>query len=242
MLCGWCRAKLENGALVCTECSHYVHNWRNHLKYWSGIIGLMAFFASAITVVVRFGDEAYSEVFRPDLSVSDFVTFSPSSIWNLTKTDAWITTISIRSSAGGYDLQWNVLKQIRPRESYRFELYKLSSENWSGTLKELFSKERLGDFVTRIEPREMKEIIDGSDGGKYVLDFMWKNGPQYKQMKAHFGDELPEFSCEIDINYQLAIDGVSRMHQIPCVALARRRNMEGRSLWQKIWEGWARDG
>lgn len=223
MKCSWCQAEISDKALICTECSHYVHDWKNQLKYWSSIIGLVAFFASALTVVVRFGDEAYSELFRPDLSVSDFVTFSPSAIWNLSKSDAWITTIDIKSPAGGYDLQWNILKLVKPKAAYRFNLTKLTDDNWSGYNRNLFDKKMAGNFAINLAPTQLEAIEKSYDGGRFVLDFMWSNGPQYKQLKRHFGDELPEFTCSISVHYQLSIDGVNRIYDVPCVALARRR-------------------
>ena len=62
-VCIACREPIEKGATVCKVCKSDQANWRNELKYWAGVVGVLTLIASGIAFTTNVGFQAWQRIF-----------------------------------------------------------------------------------------------------------------------------------------------------------------------------------
>lgn len=55
--CIACRNGLEAGASLCSHCGSFQSAWKNHLRYWATLVGLVAFIFTAVAYLFSVGPE-----------------------------------------------------------------------------------------------------------------------------------------------------------------------------------------
>jgi hypothetical protein len=220
--CIACQSELPVEAKLCSECGSHQRRWRNELKYWASVTGLAAVIVSAIAFTFRFGQEAYFLLFKPEIAISEIDTFGESAIWNLSKSDIWLTTLRIRSSQPTSDLQWGIYKAVKPKESHEFNTTQISKDQWHGDVEQMYSGEKTGNYALDITDNTIKELKNNDmHRDKFVVGFHYTKGPEYLQLKHLYGNRLSTVKCDMEINYVRSIDGKLKSHNIPCEGIVR---------------------
>lgn len=220
--CEVCAKEIPAGASICSECGYFQKPWRNELKYWSGITGLVTVIATAIVFTWTASLELYAKLFKPDMAISEIDTHGRSAVWNLTRSDLWITTLRFRSERPRYDLQWSVYKVVEANKQLQFEILGLTKVNWHGDVSWMYSAAASDNFAPDLADDEWQAILRNELSDKYVVNFMYSNGAQFLQLNQYFGNRLRNVSCTGELNYLTSADGSSKMQSFPCVGIVRR--------------------
>lgn len=235
MDCRYCGKQIPDAAKLCGECNSYQAPWRNELKYWSGITGLVTLIVSGLVVSYTFGAIIHNRIFRQDIWVSEFQLFGNSAFWNQSEVDVMISTVRIVTQGPTYDLLWHVDQMVETSAGLedgvgrktlvplRFNLSKITNTEWHGTVAEQFDYSQVGNYSIWISDKDV-DLLKGDDETtkrRYMLDIVLKEGAQNAQLRAALGKKLFEVPAECEVSYLKF--GSLHLLSFPCVGLLRDR-------------------
>jgi hypothetical protein len=223
--CSFCGELIAAGAVLCPKCNSYQRPWRNELKYWSGVVGLVTLVVSGLTFSLDAGRAIYQDMFSSDLAVSDFSSTDIARIWNISRTDVWITHVHIKSRKPVYDFQVTTSHVIKPNDVLEFNFLKLAREQWSGFVGDLI-KGNIADYGTDLSADEIsdleEDIVDTKEN--FVTDFLLRNGPEHRHLLSIHGRDLFTYACKLRIYYRISQSDTQQVLSVPCVGTVRRLN------------------
>lgn len=199
---------------------------RTELKYWSGIVGLIVFIFSALALVTEFGGRQFRQWFGDHLAISDMSSTDKLRVWNVTDGDIWLKRIDIVGNNDGEEYGYNfgviLSSVIKPKAAADIDIPTLMKEQWRGTWQEIVSQE-VGDFVSPLSDAETKlfKSHDLDVIKRYPPDFLYKDGPEFAQQEAIFGDKIFTFGCSMKITYASTFNTGNQHFEIPCVGMLR---------------------
>lgn len=214
---------MARGATLCTTCESDQSIWRNELKYWSGIVGLITLVVSGATFSLNFGREAWQKIFGQTLAIADFSSTDILRVWNISNTDVWIKQIKIKSDGPSYQFGITTSLVIKPKEVGDLNYRDAAISQWEGTVAGLL-RSGFSDYATDMTPEERDHMRNDLLPAKnmFVPDFLYRDGPEYAEIKGIHGGALFTFPCTIEIEHTNAGDASSEVTDIPCVGTLRR--------------------
>ncbi|MBY3381676.1 hypothetical protein [Rhizobium laguerreae] len=240
MYCRYCAHEIANNAKLCSACSSYQAPWRNELKYWSGITGLVTLIVSGLVVSYTFGAIIYNRIFREDIWVSEFQLFGNSAFWNQSEADIMISTVRITTTGPTYDLLWHVDQMVETSAGIedgigrktlvplRLNLSKTTNTEWHGTVADQFNYNRLGNYTVGVSDTDIRLLKGDDEGakGRFTLDFVLMEGAQHSQLQGALGSKLFQVPADCEVSYLKF--GSRYFMRFPCVGLLRHRNVPAR--------------
>jgi hypothetical protein len=223
--CLSCKDDLHIDAKLCANCKSFQSSWKNELKYWASITSLIVFVFTSIAVTTRFVNDLYNQWFQPDLAISSINTSGPLALWNLTKTDIWLTTLKIQSAKPDISLMWEVYKTVKKKEPIDVDMRELTLARFDGVVEEIYTEEVTGLYKFTMEP-EILEKFNNNDEEvqkQFAINFMKLNSAEYYDVENLAEGNLDTVTCKMELSYIKSDIGVEKTISIPCVGLYRYR-------------------
>jgi hypothetical protein len=219
--CVACREQILKDATVCKTCKSDQARWRNELRYWAGVAGILTLVASGIAFTASVGFQLWQRLFGHEVTVTNIDPFGETVIWNLTGNPIEIKTISIFSAAPKTDLVWEVHKTIPANAKDQVSLLDVASKSWYDLPGEMFGKAPAG--YAKVEPAEFEQLRQSMFTDKYVPTFLMPESASYAQLKKELGTGFQSFDCTISIGFTRLLDGTSSSIGLPCKGVFRYR-------------------
>jgi hypothetical protein len=239
--CRSCGEKIVQGVLLCHFCSSYQTDWRNQLRYWSGITSLFTLISSGLAVTIAFAGIIYERLSETEIAVTELVLFGDTAIWNKSSTDMLITGFSVAVENPKLDLQWDINASIEPKKvdasrsigpislsggqitPLRVRIGQLTKDQWHRDVADWFDEQKVGPYAINMPAADLDTYkqSDQKAMDSYVPDFMSTDGLQYRQLKRYFGKQISEISATCSIDYVLF--GQQSTFDVPCVGVMRHR-------------------
>jgi hypothetical protein len=229
-LCIACKQPIERGATLCQKCSSYQTKWRNEIKYWSGIAGLLTLIATGIAFAGNNVLLLYDRLSPPDLLVSEFNSFGKTALWNGSRQNVWVTHLQVKSNKPYFDVEWPIYTTIKSNTPLVQDMIDESAKSIFGSNREIFAK-RPGDYAVQPD-KDLISMIEGNNNDvmkQFVPAFLDADGTDYRQIEQNHPTRY-EFSCVADLEYiytsSISIFGSrnsAKNLSIPCVGMMRHR-------------------
>lgn len=220
--CRYCGENMANGASLCKTCNSYQRPWRNDLRYWSGIAGLITLIVSGLTFSLELSTNLYDRLFGADLAVSDFKTSNVARLWNTATVDIWVTGVRFDSSGPTYSVSEPTSLMIENSKVGEIDLHSLFLKAFKGKLRDQLA--RAGDYATDLTIGERSRISEDLLPEKDLVapDFILRDGPEHRHLKEIHKADLFGFPCTFVITYRRADDSADRAFDVPCFGTLRR--------------------
>lgn len=93
MKCIACREEIPDRAKICSKCQSYQRAWKNHLKFFGALAGLVVLLLSASTyITTEVSQWLKEETWTDKIEVLDFSITNESSLLNSGDGDIFIST------------------------------------------------------------------------------------------------------------------------------------------------------
>src|SRR5262245_24997156 len=112
VLCIACLKAIPLGARICTNCDSFQADWRNEVKYWAGVAGIITLIASGLVFTADLGSRLWRRIFGYEIAVTNMDPFGKTVVWNLTSSAIHLRTVAINSAMPKTDLVWEVHQSI----------------------------------------------------------------------------------------------------------------------------------
>jgi hypothetical protein len=229
-LCIACKQPIEVGATLCPKCASYQRRWRNEIKYWSGIAGLVTLIATGLAFAGNNALLLYDRLFPPDLVVSEFNSFGKVALWNGSKQNAWLTHLQVHSEKPFFEVEWPLYTMIKANSPFVRDMVKESAESILGSNKEIFGVQP-GDYAVEPDETTIKnfERSDTDIAKRFVPAFLSKNGTDFRQIEENYAKKY-SFGCTASLEYVYTSSisvftsrNLSKVLAFPCVGMIRKR-------------------
>ena len=224
--CVACREQIVKGASVCKTCKSDQAKWRNELKYWAGVAGILTLVASGLAFTASLGFQLWQRLFGHELSVTNVDPFGQTVVWNLTGSPIEIKTISIVSARPKNNLVWEVHKTLAANAKDEMNLLEVAGKSWYDLPGEMWGKPP-GAYA-KVEPAEFDQLKQNVSTDKYVSTFLMPESASYAQLKKELGKEFQSFDCSISVGFTRLLDGSSSSFALPCKGVFRYRKKASR--------------
>jgi hypothetical protein len=216
-ICVYCGFKIDTCANLCSECGSYQKKWKNELKYWSGVAGLLALLASGAAYTFTAGNKIFRSLTLPDIRVVDIDVFSVSAIMNLTSSQVFITGLEVSSSVGkSVHMYWNLSLPIGPEKVVKFELKNYNNQ-LGGYLKKIYSGELVDNYADRCKSQDFDSLLNENKFNyPYIVSFLYADGLTDRFLRNDHGGGACYSSCEMNVYYTRGTDGEQKVLSLPC--------------------------
>ncbi len=220
--CVACGENISANASVCSKCREFQSKWRNELKFWAGIAGLIVLISSGLAF--SFGALKFArDYFRPpDLIVSEINTFGKITLMNMAEQSAWVKGLRIRSDNPQHDLKWDLGYVLKPRQLYAVNMIELSKTQFQGLSRQIFGSAQ-GIYARKLSPETAAEVLRSMHRNKYVPVFLHRDGAEYRQVRDYLNDQVTVFDCNAELSYVFVESETQRIGRIPCVGVVKER-------------------
>jgi predicted nucleic acid-binding Zn ribbon protein len=219
--CIACGEPIFKDASLCKECSSNQKKWRNELKYWAAVAGVLTLVASGAAFTGSLGFQLWQRLFGTELAVSEIDPFGKTVVWNLTGDPIYLKTISVRSSAPVTDLTWDVDKTIAARTDIPVTLMQIAGEIMHGTVGDMYGKAP-GNYA-RLDSQTFARLKNNELIDKFVPTFLLPDGGTVTQLRRNYKEEFQTFPCDISISFMRLRGGSSSSITVPCTGTFRTR-------------------
>ena len=219
--CVACREPILRGAAVCKICKSDQAKWRNELKYWAGVAGILTLVASGIAFTTSLGFQLWQRVFGHEVTITNIDPFGQTVVWNLTGNPIEIKTISIVSVTPRNNLVWEVHKTIQANTKDEISLLEVAGKSWYDLPGEMFGKAPAG--YAKVELADFEQLKQNMLTDKYVPTFLMPESASYAQLKKELGAGFQSFYCTISVGFTRLLDGSSSSFELPCKGVFRYR-------------------
>ncbi len=219
--CIACRSPILEGATLCKECKSDQSRWRNELKYWAGVAGILTLVASGVAFTASLGFQLWQRLFGHEVAVTNIDPFGQTIIWNLTGDPIDIKTISIVSTAPKNNLVWEVHKTIAANARDEISLLELAAKSWYDLPGEMFGKAPAA--YAKVDAAGFEQLKQNMSTDKYVPTFLMPDSASYAQLKKELGAQFQSFDCTISVDFKRLLDSSSSSFVLPCKGVFRYR-------------------
>lgn len=217
--CAVCDEKISDKASVCPRCGAYERRWKNHLKYWSGVVGLFAFIASALVFVWSSLEEGVTRIVGADIQVINLDTFGTLTLFNNASTDVLVRSIEVSRTDGDHELIYVIDRSIEPSKTLSLNMMEVFSNQTHGYWNRIYGHEP-SDYAFDLSAKDLNDVKSWDYNG-YVPTFLSTQGDAY----AFFKDETKSYEdlgCAGKVNYSV-YQGAKFDAPFECVAWIRKR-------------------
>jgi hypothetical protein len=229
--CIACREQLAAGAAICSKCREYQSRWRNELKYWAAMAGIIALAGSAVIVATGYLKSAKNYIWPADIVVLDYDTFGDLSMVNPTSQNVLVKYLYVRSGIPDHpfqwDVRWDINSVIEPKRPLKIRLPTLAAEQFRGESKSIFGNSQ-GKYAQGLNKTDEKAVLQYERNDKYVPAFLSSQGVEYRQVKDDIGPQITSFPCKAQLNYVFLDNQTERTMEISCIAVVKHRTSNAR--------------
>jgi hypothetical protein len=219
--CIACKDPIPNDATLCKVCKSDQSNWRNELKYWGGVAGVIALVASGIAFTTGLAYQAWQRLFGSEIAAAEIDPFGTTVLWNLTDDPIYLKTISVRSSEPKVDVAWDVYKTVAAKSDAPIELMKIAADTMHGTIGEPYGKPP-GDYA-HLDDATLQSLKKNERTDKFVATFLVRDGLTATQLKRNYKEQFRTFDCSITVDFMRLRGGSSSAVDLPCIGTFRLR-------------------
>lgn len=98
MKCIACKAELRDGATLCAKCGQYQAKWKNRLRYFGALAGLLTVIIGGAVFIVERAPTAWRTFFwKDDVQVLAFANVLKSTIANIGHGSVFVESIEVKS-------------------------------------------------------------------------------------------------------------------------------------------------
>jgi len=220
--CIACGHQISKAAKVCNECGAHQEPWRNEVKYWAGVAGLITLIGSGLAFSFASTKAGIDYLWPAKPVISEANTFGKLSIVNMSNQNVWVKHLSIRSEKPRHDLRWDIGHVIEPHKLDESDLVILSKAQFAGLSRELFGQKQ-GTYANKIDAKTLAEILDNQHREKYVPVFLLQDGTEHGQVARVFGNSIGSVQCTADLTIVFAESQASHVLPIQCVGFIKNR-------------------
>lgn len=214
---------------VCVKCGAFRAQWKNRLKYWSGVVGLFAFIASAGAFLYQAASVLAARTLGGRVEVLDFDTFGKFTAFNDSATDILLRNIIIQGEDPGIRLIYAINSSIAPGATFSANLIEVFSGQTHGSWDLIYGR-KPGDYDwtlndgARDGARATKPLSDlqQNDFSSHVVAYLGKGLSSYSFFESKNRD-YGDFACRITVTYSV-FRGIEHDTEVPCVGWARERS------------------
>lgn len=218
--CVACAEPISPEASLCKHCKSDQARWRNELKFWAGVTGVITLIASGLVFTANLGFDLWQRATGREIAITNLDPFGETVAWNLSSRPIVLTTVTIVSTAPENRLVWEVHDSIAANGRLPIDLMKIAGKSWHGPL-EKFGK-MPGEYA-QVEPAVFEDLKKNRLTDKYIPTYFMPNSATYAQSRQALGDKLQTFDCTISIGFIRLWDGSTSSIDVPCKAAFRFR-------------------
>jgi RNA polymerase subunit RPABC4/transcription elongation factor Spt4 len=219
--CIACKEPIPEDATLCKVCKSDQSNWRNELKYWGGVAGIIALVASGIAFTTSLAYQTLQRVFGTEIAVAEIDPFGKTVVWNLTDAPIYVKTIRVRSSEPKVDVVWDIDKTVAARSDSPIELMKIAADTMHGTIGDIYGKPP-GNYA-QLDDATLQSLKKNEKTDKFVATFLVRDGVTATQLKRNYKEQFRTFDCSITIDFMRLRGGSSSAVDLPCIGTFRSR-------------------
>ena len=220
-VCIACLKEIPRGAHVCTHCHNYQSDWRNEIRYWAGVAGIITLIASGLVFTADLGSKLWRRLFGHEIAVTNIDPFGKTLVWNLTGSAVHLRTVGIQSTSPKIDLIWEVHQTVPASGNAEIELMAIAQRSWYGPPNEMYGKAPAE--YAHLTSALFDELKRNLHTDKYVPTFLMPNSESFAQLKRFLKNKYFTFDCTTSFKFVRLSDGSAGEASAPCQGSFRHR-------------------
>jgi hypothetical protein len=219
--CVACKEPIPDDATLCKVCKSDQSRWRNELKYWGGVAGVITLVASGIAFTTGLAYQAWQRLFGTEIAAAEIDPFGKTVLWNLTDDPIYLKTIDVRSSEPKVDVVWDIYQTVAARSDAPIELMKIASDTMHGTIGERYGRPS-GNYA-HLDDATLQSLKKNEKTDTFVATFLVRDGVTATQLRRNYKEQFRTFDCSITVNFMRLRGGSSSAVDLPCIGTFRLR-------------------